>query len=94
MMDGGLFSLEDIARNRKDHGPANITILRRRAPELARRDTAAATPPGDRSRSNRSAQGGTKHFFSAFSINQPPSRPNAISLTAMGERENGARKEF
>lgn len=43
-MNGGLFSLEDIARNRKDHGPANITILRRRAPDLARRDTAASAP--------------------------------------------------
>jgi len=30
---------EDAARNRKDHGPANIAILRRRAPDLARRDT-------------------------------------------------------
>ena len=30
---------EDAARNRKDHGPANIAILRRRALDLARRDT-------------------------------------------------------
>jgi len=30
---------EDAARNRKDHGPANIAILRRRAPDLVRRDT-------------------------------------------------------
>ena len=29
----------DAARNRKDHGPANIAILRRRALDLARRDT-------------------------------------------------------
>ena len=30
---------EDAARNRKDHGPANIATLRRRALDLARRDT-------------------------------------------------------
>ena len=30
---------EDAARNRKDNGPANIAILRRRALDLARRDT-------------------------------------------------------
>ena len=30
---------EDAARNRKDHGPTNIAILRRRALDLARRDT-------------------------------------------------------
>lgn len=30
---------EDAARNRKDHGPANIAILRRRALDIARRDT-------------------------------------------------------
>ena len=30
---------EDAARNRKQHGPANIAILRRRALDLARRDT-------------------------------------------------------
>ena len=30
---------EGAARNRKDHGPANIAILRRRAHDLARRDT-------------------------------------------------------
>jgi len=30
---------EDAARNRKGHGPANIAILRRRALDLARRDT-------------------------------------------------------
>lgn len=30
---------EDAARNRKEHGPANIAILRRRALDLARRDT-------------------------------------------------------
>ena len=30
---------EDGARNRKDNGPANIAILRRRALDLARRDT-------------------------------------------------------
>ncbi len=30
---------EDSARNRKDHGPANLAILRRRALDLARRDT-------------------------------------------------------
>jgi len=29
----------DAARNRRDHGPANIAILRRRALDLARRDT-------------------------------------------------------
>ena len=34
---------EDAARNRKDHGPANIAILRRRAPDLARRDTSQAS---------------------------------------------------
>ena len=30
---------EDAARNRKDNGPTNIAILRRRALDLARRDT-------------------------------------------------------
>ena len=30
---------EDAARNRKDHGPANIAVLRRRALDVARRDT-------------------------------------------------------
>lgn len=30
---------EDAARNRKDHGPANIAILRRRALDIVRRDT-------------------------------------------------------
>jgi len=30
---------EDGARNRKDHGPANIAVLRRRALDVARRDT-------------------------------------------------------
>nr|WP_246185071.1 hypothetical protein [Paracoccus aestuariivivens] len=30
---------EDAARNRKDNGPANIAILRRRALEVVRRDT-------------------------------------------------------
>lgn len=30
---------EDAARNRKDNGPANIAILRRRALDVARRDT-------------------------------------------------------
>jgi predicted transposase YbfD/YdcC len=30
---------EDATRNRKDNGPTNIAILRRRAPGLARRDT-------------------------------------------------------
>jgi predicted transposase YbfD/YdcC len=30
---------EDAARNRKDNGPANIAILRRRALDIARRDT-------------------------------------------------------
>ena len=30
---------EDAARNRKDHGPANIAVLRRRALDLARHDT-------------------------------------------------------
>ena len=30
---------EDAARNSKDSGPANIAILRRRALDLARRDT-------------------------------------------------------
>jgi len=30
---------EDAARNRKDNGPANIAILRRRAAGVARRDT-------------------------------------------------------
>ena len=30
---------ENAARNRKDNGPANIAILRRRALDLARRDT-------------------------------------------------------
>ncbi|MBC7737273.1 MAG: ISAs1 family transposase, partial [Candidatus Saccharibacteria bacterium] len=30
---------EDAARNSKDNGPANIAILRRRAIDLARRDT-------------------------------------------------------
>ena len=29
---------EDAARNRKDHGPANIAVLRRRALDVARRD--------------------------------------------------------
>ena len=35
------FPAEDAARNRKDNGPANIAILRCRAPDLAlvRRDT-------------------------------------------------------
>ena len=30
---------EDAARNRKDNGPANIAVLRRRALDIARRDT-------------------------------------------------------
>lgn len=30
---------EDAARSRKDHGPANIAVLRRRALDVARRDT-------------------------------------------------------
>ena len=30
---------EDVARNRKDNGPTNIAILRRRALDLARQDT-------------------------------------------------------
>lgn len=30
---------EDAARNRRDHGPANIAVLRRRALDVARRDT-------------------------------------------------------
>jgi len=30
---------EDAARNRRDHGPANIAVLRRRAIDIARRDT-------------------------------------------------------
>jgi hypothetical protein len=30
---------EDAARNRKDNGPTNIAVLRRRALDLARRDT-------------------------------------------------------
>jgi hypothetical protein len=30
---------KDAARNRKDHGPAHIAILRRRALDLGRRDT-------------------------------------------------------
>ena len=34
---------EDAARNRKDNGPANIAILRRRALDLARRDTPKAS---------------------------------------------------
>jgi len=34
---------EDAARNRKDNGPANIAILRRRALDLARRDTSKAS---------------------------------------------------
>jgi len=34
--DGGP---ENLARNRKDNGPANIAILRRRAAGVARRDT-------------------------------------------------------
>ena len=29
---------EDAARNRKDNGPSNIAVLRRRALDLARRD--------------------------------------------------------
>ena len=29
---------EDAARNRKDHGPANIAVLRRRALDVARQD--------------------------------------------------------
>ena len=29
---------EDDARNRKDNGPANIAVLRRRAMDVARRD--------------------------------------------------------
>jgi predicted transposase YbfD/YdcC len=29
---------EDAARNRKDNGPANIAVLRRRALDIARRD--------------------------------------------------------
>lgn len=29
---------EDAARNRKDHGPANIAVLRRRALDVARLD--------------------------------------------------------
>ena len=35
---------EDAARNRKDHGPANIAILRRCALDLARRDTSKGSP--------------------------------------------------
>ncbi len=34
---------EDAVRNRKDNGPANIAILRRRALDLARRDTSKAS---------------------------------------------------
>jgi predicted transposase YbfD/YdcC len=30
---------EDAARTRKDNGPANIAVLRRRALDVARRDT-------------------------------------------------------
>ena len=30
---------EDAARNRHDNGPANIAVLRRRALDVARRDT-------------------------------------------------------
>ena len=29
---------EDAARNRRDHGPANIAVLRRRATDVARLD--------------------------------------------------------
>ena len=32
------FPSEEAARNRKANGPANIAFLRRRAPDLARRD--------------------------------------------------------
>ena len=35
----GVSFRDDAARNRKDRGPANIAILRRRALDLARRDT-------------------------------------------------------
>ncbi len=35
---------EDAARNRKDNGPANIASLRRRALDLARRDTSTHIP--------------------------------------------------
>ena len=31
---------EDDARNRRDHGPANLAVLRRRARDVAARDTA------------------------------------------------------
>ncbi len=30
---------EDVARNRKDNGPGNIAVLRRRALDVVRRDT-------------------------------------------------------
>ena len=39
---------EDAARNRKDHGPANIAMPHAAAPSISR----AATPPRARSRSN------------------------------------------
>jgi hypothetical protein len=34
---------EDAARNRKDNGPANIAVLRRRAVDVVRRDPSKAS---------------------------------------------------
>ena len=35
-----LFSPTSLARDRKDHGPANLAVLRRRVRDVAARDTA------------------------------------------------------
>ncbi len=54
---------EDAARNRKDNGPANIAILRRRALDVARRDTSK----GSLSIKLKRRVGMTR-FFLTFSI--------------------------
>jgi len=39
----GVSFREDAARNRKDNGPGNIAVLRRRALDVMRRDTSSGS---------------------------------------------------
>lgn len=55
---------EDAARNRKDNGPTNIAILRRRALDLARRDTSKG------SLSIKLKRAGWSHAFLLSLLNQ------------------------
>jgi hypothetical protein len=53
---------EDAARNKKDNGPGNIAVLRRRALDVVRRDTSKG------SLRIKIKRDGTRHSYAAFSM--------------------------